>query len=35
VRPLGLTLAYHNHDIELRLGGREFHRVLTGMGRGT
>jgi inosose dehydratase len=30
VRPLGLTLAYHNHDIELRLGGREFHHMLTG-----
>jgi inosose dehydratase len=29
VRPLGLTLAYHNHDIELRLGGREFHHMLT------
>lgn len=29
VRPLGLTLAYHNHDIELRLGAREFHHMLT------
>lgn len=26
---LGLTLAYHNHDIELRHGGREFHHMLT------
>ena len=26
---LGLTLAYHNHDIELRLGAREFHHMLT------
>jgi inosose dehydratase len=26
---LGLTLAYHNHDAELRLGGREFHHMLT------
>jgi inosose dehydratase len=30
VRALGLTLAYHNHDVELRLGGREFHHMLTG-----
>lgn len=29
LRPLGLTLAYHNHDIELRHGGREFHHMLT------
>ena len=29
VRALGLTLAYHNHDSELRLGGREFHHMLT------
>jgi len=27
---LGLTLAYHNHDIELRNGAREFHHMLTG-----
>jgi inosose dehydratase len=26
---MGLTLAYHNHDAELRLGGREFHHMLT------
>jgi inosose dehydratase len=26
---MGLTLAYHNHDIELRLGAREFHHMLT------
>jgi len=29
VRALGLTLAYHNHDSEFRLGGREFHHMLT------
>lgn len=26
---LGLALAYHNHDIELREGAREFHHMLT------
>ena len=26
---LGLTLAYHNHDVELELGAREFHHMLT------
>lgn len=26
---LGLQLAYHNHDIELRAGAREFHHMLT------
>lgn len=26
----GLTLAYHNHDIEMREGAREFHHMLTG-----
>lgn len=26
---LGLTLAYHNHDSELREGAREFHHMLT------
>jgi len=26
---LGITLAYHNHDSELREGAREFHHVLT------
>ncbi len=25
----GLTLAYHNHDVELRLAAREFHHMLT------
>ena len=25
----GVTLAYHNHDAELRQGGREFHHMLT------
>ncbi len=29
LRGLGLTLAYHNHDAELRQGGREFHHMLT------
>ena len=30
LRALGITLAYHNHDAELRLGAREFHHMLTG-----
>ena len=29
LRKLGITLAYHNHDIELRNGAREFHHMLT------
>jgi inosose dehydratase len=29
LRILGLMLAYHNHDAELRQGGREFHHMLT------
>lgn len=29
LRRLGLALAYHNHDVELRHGGREFHHMLT------
>jgi inosose dehydratase len=29
VRSLGLTLAYHNHDAELRQGAREFHHMLS------
>ena len=29
LRKLGITLAYHNHDIELRHGAREFHHMLT------
>ena len=29
VKKLGLTLAYHNHDAELRQGAREFHHMLT------
>ena len=29
LRALGVTLAYHNHDAELRLGAREFHHMLT------
>jgi inosose dehydratase len=29
LRKVGLTLAYHNHDSELRQGAREFHHMLT------
>lgn len=29
LRQRGITLAYHNHDAELRQGGREFHHMLT------
>lgn len=29
LRKRGLMLAYHNHDAELRAGGREFHHMLT------
>jgi inosose dehydratase len=29
LRGIGMTLAYHNHDAELRLGAREFHHMLT------
>jgi inosose dehydratase len=29
LRRIGLTLAYHNHDAELRAGAREFHHMLT------
>jgi inosose dehydratase len=29
LRALGIVLAYHNHDAELRHGGREFHHMLT------
>ncbi len=29
LRAMGFTLAYHNHDAELRQGGREFHHMLT------
>lgn len=29
IRKLGMQLAYHNHDAELRQGGREFHHMLT------
>ncbi len=28
LRKLGIALAYHNHDIELRNGAREFHHML-------
>jgi len=30
LRKLGLKLAYHNHDAEMRLGAREFHHMLAG-----
>ena len=29
LRQRGMTLAYHNHDAELRQGAREFHHMLT------
>ncbi len=29
LRQLGLSLAYHNHDVELRHGAREFHHMLS------
>ncbi len=29
LRGVGVTLAYHNHDSELRQGAREFHHMLT------
>ena len=29
LREFDVTLAYHNHDAELRQGGREFHHMLT------
>jgi len=29
LKKIGLTLAYHNHDVELRAGAREFHHMLT------
>lgn len=29
INQMGLTLAYHNHDAELREGAREFHHMLT------
>ena len=28
LRKKGMTLAYHNHDVELRAGAREFHHML-------
>ena len=30
LRRMGLTLAYHNHDMELRQAAREFHHMLVG-----
>jgi len=32
LRRMGLTLAYHNHDIELRQAAREFHHMMVGTG---
>ena len=29
LRGMGMQLAYHNHDAELRAGGREFHHMLS------
>ncbi len=29
LKTLGISLAYHNHDVELRHGAREFHHMLT------
>jgi inosose dehydratase len=29
LRRLGIALAYHNHDVELRHGAREYHHMLT------
>lgn len=30
MKAIGLTLAYHNHDIELRNAAREFHNIMAG-----
>ena len=30
LKDLGITLAYHNHDIELRQAAREFHHMMNG-----
>lgn len=30
LRNIGMTLAYHNHDAEMRQSAREFHHMLTG-----
>jgi len=30
LKKMGLTLAYHNHDIELRNAAREFHHMMVG-----
>lgn len=30
LRKKGMVLAYHNHDVELRAGAREFHHMLSG-----
>lgn len=30
LRAQGITLAYHNHDVELRHGAREFHHMMLG-----
>jgi len=33
LRPLGFTLAYHNHDIELRKSAHKFHRRMLATAR--
>jgi len=33
LKAMGLTLAYHNHDIELRNAAREFHHMMAGTDR--
>ena len=30
LKQIGLTLAYHNHDVELRAAAREFHHMMVG-----
>jgi inosose dehydratase len=30
LRKMGMTLAYHNHDAEMRMGAREFHHMMLG-----
>jgi inosose dehydratase len=35
LKRMGLTLAYHNHDMELRNAAREFHHMMVGTDPGT
>jgi inosose dehydratase len=35
LKSLGITLAYHNHDIELRSAAREFHHMMVGTDPGS